>query len=379
VKNAHARLNPSNQKECFLTNTDQPLQFDLISTWGDQCGIFEYVHALLRAGDFFQGLNQVFARQQVGSPPESGAPIDIGLKVSRCWRDEEQWGETLQSDLQQSKAPALWMQYHPSFYDAESFNEIAQILQRTQYRKRVVTVHNPRYLANSQLITAFTDIVVHNQQALHELGDVEGANVHVIPHFIYSREEFEPAPKTESFTIAAAGFAAQNKRVPLLIDAFAIAHALNPSLRCKILTSPLPTHAAHFEISRIIASIKNSSARAAIEMDLTVKAMPELLRALSGADLLCMPYEDTGESASGAARLGLAAGVPILRSQSSIFHDIPGGDFVLYNEKPQTIAEAIIMLSQMPSLVLEKQREIDSIYAEQSARSIANQYHQLLK
>lgn len=280
--------------------------------------------------------------------------------------------------LHNSSSDALWLQYHPSFYAQSMLDWMGEALPKTQYARKIMTVHNPEGLKQRAFLNAFSDIVVHNESAKERLSPITRARLHVIPHFIYSREALAMQRPSATFRVATVGFAAENKRVPHLIDAFAIASALNPNMRLSILTSPFGTHSAHFEMSRIISKINRSSVTAAIDADLGSKSMPYLLGELSRAHLLCLPYAGTTESASGAARLGIAAGVPILRSKSSIFSDLPGGDITLQDDQAETLAEALLMLSQSPHLLDQKRAEIDAAYDKLNVDEIAKRLADVL-
>lgn len=354
---------------------DRSTKFDLVSTWSDDCGIFEYANALIGTPALGQRLGQVFARKL---PADSARRDGEASAIHRCWTPDAGPQDELIERLLASQTEHLWVQYHPSFFAPSTLAKIAEALPDTGYQRTVLSVHNPEQLAGSAFLDGFTDIVVHNEMTAGHLGELADAKVHVIPHFIYSRDSFSLGEPTPEFSIATVGFAAKNKHVPALIEGFSIAFALNPDMRLRILTSPLPTHSAHFELSRIASAIKRSEASEAIVADFRPKTMPDLLSALSHAHLLCLPYADTGESASGAARLGISAGTPILRSNSSIFSDLPGGDLVLDDGAPQTIAEALLMLSQMPNVLQEKRVELDTVYAQQNTAEVAKRFGALL-
>ena len=350
-------------------------KFDLVTTWGEECGIYEYARALLTKTFPAEERGDVFARKLGDGGIEA---YDAGFRIKRCWTREQNGQEELKELMRGSDSDSLWFQYHPSFFEMAALKELSDVLTQTNYTRRVLTVHNPAGLENSAFANSFTDVVVHNERALAQLGDLDSVKTHVIPHFVYSREELALKEPGDTFTVATAGFAAANKQVPLLIRAFSMAYALNPSMRLQVLTSPLPTHSAHFERSRIVSAIKRSSARSAIQSNLAAKSMSELLEAISGAHIFCLPYADTSESASGAARMSLSAGVPILRSRSEIFVDLPGGDFVLEETSSTGIAEALLMLSKMPYLLQEKRSQIDKLYCKFRAPKIAARYKELL-
>ncbi|UAB77821.1 hypothetical protein INR77_13725 [Erythrobacter sp. SCSIO 43205] len=361
-----------------MDTTDQTPRFDLVSTWEEECGIFEYASALIGEKVLSERIEVVFARRLKRAEGLAQSSPDRTPPVDRCWATGDEPQTDLLEKLKSSRSDALWFQYHPSFFTKENLSELGQALKQAGYRQRVLTVHNPEGLAGTGFTSAFTHIIVHNEQTLVHLPEDVRPKSKVIPHFIYSREMFEPQETRDTFTLATVGFVAQNKQVPLLIEAFSMAHALYADMELHVLSSPFPTHASHFELSKIAAAIRHSPAKAAIKSDLSHKTMSQVLGDLSASDLLCLPYADTAESASGAARLGLAAGVPILRSESSIFSDLPGGDIVLTDCRPETIAEAILTLSQLPVLLSQKSAEIDSIYDEQNVSQTALRIAELL-
>jgi len=362
------------------------LKFDLVSTWGEDCGIYEYAYALISNPPLAGRIGTIFAHKdrqtELGSETSSnvgGTPPVGKTNIVRCWSKDPGPQDQLIEGLMRSDSQSLWVQYHPSFFAPENRKSLAKALRNTSHKNRVLSVHNPEGLKDSAFADAFTHIIVHNENARVQMGGTLASELHVVPHFIYSRSEFEKRERASTFTIATAGFAAENKQVPLLIDAFSIAHSLNPDMRLHILTSPLTTHAATFELSRIKSAVMSSPAAQAIQADVGSKSMHGLISLLSQAHLLCLPYSDTSESASGAARLGLSAGVPILRSNSAIFRDLPGGDLILNDTKAQTLAEALLMLSQAPALLAQKTSEIDEIYSRNSASEIAKLFDKFLR
>ena len=67
---------------------------------------------------------------------------------------------------------------------------------------------------------------------------------------------------------------------------------------------------------------------------------------LSGADLIIFPYQETGESASGAVRYGIACGRPVAVTPLDIFDDVASAVHFLPGTSPQAIADGILKLSQ---------------------------------
>ena len=66
---------------------------------------------------------------------------------------------------------------------------------------------------------------------------------------------------------------------------------------------------------------------------------------LASCELLVFPYQNTNESASGAVRMGVAAGVPIAVSPIPIFDDV-NGSIKMRGKSVEDIVASISMLSQ---------------------------------
>jgi glycosyltransferase involved in cell wall biosynthesis len=86
----------------------------------------------------------------------------------------------------------------------------------------------------------------------------------------------------------------------------------------------------------------------------------EALFLLSACDAVVFPYQRSEESASGAVRLGLAAGRPVLTTPLPIFSDLSGIIYELPGTEAKDIAEGIVSLladEDRKAEVLQRQRD----------------------
>ncbi|HZW20393.1 glycosyltransferase, partial [Noviherbaspirillum sp.] len=75
----------------------------------------------------------------------------------------------------------------------------------------------------------------------------------------------------------------------------------------------------------------------------------ECLARLQTADLIVYPYQHTQESASGAVRIGIAAGRPVAVTPLPIFDDVAGAVHVLPGTEPEALASGIKRLLDDPA------------------------------
>ena len=105
----------------------------------------------------------------------------------------------------------------------------------------------------------------------------------------------------------------------------------------------------------------------------------DILDRLSQCDLICFPYGASLESATGAARIALAAGRPLLCSSSTVLRDIQPYGFTLANLNTTTIAEAILVLAGSKELLTIRDEERNRLVNKFSYESVAVQYETILK
>lgn len=111
------------------------------------------------------------------------------------------------------------------------------------------------------------------------------------------------------------------------------------------------------ERAKVDALVHNLDIADVTEIDYGFLGDDEILDRLSKCDLICFPYGASLESATGAARIALAAGRPLLCSSSTVLKDIQPYGFTLANLNATTIAEAILVLAGSEELLTIRDEE----------------------
>ncbi|PPD14883.1 MAG: hypothetical protein CTY25_08805 [Methylobacterium sp.] len=147
--------------------------------------------------------------------------------------------------------------------------------------------------------------------------------------------------RSEGFWIASFGFLLPHKGIGELVDAIRILHDggnkhINLLLLCATLDDRSREQAA--QIRKLIELHRLSSSVILVEEFLESEEINALL---SAADLLVYAYQETFESASGAIRLGIASGRPILTTPLRIFEDVFEITFQTDDVSSQALARAI--------------------------------------
>jgi len=96
------------------------------------------------------------------------------------------------------------------------------------------------------------------------------------------------------------------------------------------------------------ARIEDYGLAGCVTLDTAHHPEEALIARLAAADLIVFPYQHTGESASGAARLALAAGRPVATTPLPIFADIAPVSATLPGTTPVDLAEGIARLFANP-------------------------------
>jgi glycosyltransferase involved in cell wall biosynthesis len=144
--------------------------------------------------------------------------------------------------------------------------------------------------------------------------------------------------------IASYGFFLPHKGLLELIEACAILRQGGLDICLNMVNSeyPVPESSAIIKQAKDLIVALQMEAHVILETQFLPDA--ESFALLKKADMLVFPYQDTGESASGAVRYGLATGNPVVVTPIPIFEDIESVVFQLPGKTPAEIAAGIKQL-----------------------------------
>jgi glycosyltransferase involved in cell wall biosynthesis len=316
-----------------------------ITTWNTKCGIATYSSHLIHS---LPGDVTVFAAHA----PERTA-VD-GTGVMRCWEQgDHDTLDELGAAIDAAGVTTLVLQFNYGFFQLERLAEFL-LAQRAAGRIIVVTLHatiDPAHVSHKRLeilvpaLRACQRILVHapadlNRLKRHGLLD----NVTLFPHGILDWPEPAPRPSGKRFEIASYGFFLPHKGLPQLVEAVALLHREGRDVRLNMVNAEYPIADSAQLVKEVKELARSLSVSHLVEFCTDFLEDEASLARLDAADLVVFPYQNTGESASGAVRYGLASGRPVAVTPLAIFDDVQAVTFRLPGQTPQEIAAGIAAL-----------------------------------
>ena len=358
--------------------TSPPLRLLLVSTWDQVCGIASYSSHLFKTSSLRPHLSTVLARETTTADFMMATTSDVIVK--RPWSYDSQGIANLLTELAVAPEDVVWFQHHPGFFSDADMNRICDALKRCRFRARAITLHNVRDTVDDQRgawLSSFEIIFVHTVEDHALLQQRQVHHASVVPHGVLPvvNEHRSPSPIV---TFGTFGFLSPHKNVPLLIKAFSTAYEINKNLRLKLLTCVKADPIAWKERAVVAELIERLDLGDVVDVDFRYLEEEEILRRLGDCDILVFPYGGSTESASGAARLALAADRPILSSDSSVLRDLHQCSVLLPHLDRLHLAEALLVVASEPAIAHARDAERRVRSTEWSYEAIANRYLTIL-
>ena len=360
------------------------ISIDLVSSWAQTCGVATYAEHLFGAPALGPRLKAVFARElrdDARAPPDgTTAPAEL----SRPWGYEPAGAARLASALAAAQGDVCWVQHQPGFFADDDMETIVAALETSAHRLRAVTLHNARDLAapgRARWLSAFDLVFVHTRRDAELLARAHGVPAVRVPHGILAAPTppDAPTPAPEVVTVGTFGFLYPHKNVPLLIEAFALARRFAPNLRLALLTCVRDDREALKERARVEQAIATLGLGDVVAADFRFLPDATVLECLRACDFLCFPYAFSPESATGAARMALAADRPILCSTSPVLDDLAPCALTLARCDLAHLAEALIVMASQPAVRGLRDRERRRIVAETCYANVAETFARRLR
>jgi O-antigen biosynthesis alpha-1,2-mannosyltransferase len=369
-------------REWQAPKADPELRIGWISSWNTKCGIATYSKHLLSAAPS--------TVVKVIAPNLNGATVvDAGDDgCARLWNQGK--GNTrldLVSDyVNEHSLNVLVVQFNYGFYD---FHDLERFLEREIASGRVVVIvmHSTvdpfdagdnwnlrqlrRVLGNCHRLLVHS---VPDLNRLKALGLVD--NVALFPHGVLSYPSAQLALDSQRLpTVASYGFCLPHKGLVELVHAIALLKQQGTPHRLRLVNAEYPADTSRQLITQLRQLIVKLDLSDLVELHTDFLEDAESLALLSGADLVLFPYQETGESASGAVRYGLATARPVAVTPLAIFDDVRDAVFRLPGTTPQDIAKGIAQCVRDISENAESARLIESraqVWREQHAYSVVS-------
>lgn len=330
----------------------RPLKVAWVSTYEVRCGIAEYSRHLITAWKTHGPDITVLADTR--TPPDLPTPQELEnlhpLWEPGNWKSFEASAETLGA----LQPDVVVIQYHPAYFGWLAMEALIEEAQR-QKAVVVVTLHNVRWLAHPPLperlsarraLEAVDRIIVHtvlDLNFLKHLGFID--NVVLIPQGVAVIDSLPPdrgvALAADGPLIGCYGFFLPHKGIHALIEAFAeIRHAW-PTARLRLVNAEYPAPLSAAELARCRATAERLGLAEAIEWHTAFLPHEASVALLAGCDVVVLPYEDTNEASSAAARGALSSRRPVLVTPIQIFEELGDAVFRLPGADKAGIARGL--------------------------------------
>jgi glycosyltransferase involved in cell wall biosynthesis/Flp pilus assembly protein TadD len=305
-----------------------------VTTWNIRCGIATYSRYLLdRYPDAARNVTVLCDERTL--PEHLTSP---GGPVARvAWRTpgDPELVDRIAGAIAEMDARAVVIQHQPGLI---GWGELGALLRddRLGSREIIVVLHTqPNSDFPAHEFRRVSRILVHGVRELNELkarGLVD--NVALLPHgALPPTVERRPAQdllRSAAPVIGSYGFILPHKGFDVLIAALASIRAEWPAARLRMVTAEHPVDESRAVIAQCRVLAQSLGLTDAVEWHIEYLPDDGSLALLNQCDLLVLPYRETGESASGAARVAMASRVPVLVTPVPIFYEM--GDAVIRAE-----------------------------------------------
>ena len=354
-----------------------------ISTWNTKCGIAEYTRYLAESLDGGTRYS-VFADRA----PEMVRPDTDN--VFRCWtqsqeplrlRDE---ADALVEQIVERGVEVVSLQYNFGFFSPSVVEYLIGQLQASGIAV-MVTLHatnHPNFGKLTGALARADAAIAHRQEDLAKLveGGLERAVMQrqgiYVPRNKAARSA-APGSRALAFTVACFGFFLPPKGIRELLQAFEAAVQVNPALRLKLVNSLYAGSASAAYAASCMRFVEERRLAQRTEIYTEFLEEDEILRELSSADLIVLPYTTSTESSSAAIRLPLASGTPILCSDLPLFdefqevvHRYPANDIA-------ALANRLCELSTDPAKLRRFTGAQEALVEELSWKRVARRFQAL--
>lgn len=339
--------------KCSKKPTNQ-LKLALVGNWKMRCGIATYSEHLWpevakHVGDFklFIEKNDIltgdilqFGNQQL---PDS--------QVVACWKR----GESLQSlidELKEYDPDIIWIQHEFGLWPNARY-WLAMMTQLSDFRI-IVTMHSVFHHKDKTIVeAAMPEIVTHLEGGRKLLKEEKGvsAKVHVVPHgcYTFNNERLWNFYKSEK-TFMQFGFGFRYKGWENSIRATAILKEKYPDVFFTGLFSESPYAKVEHQVyyNELMDLIEKLDIRENVSLLRGFQSDAVLDSFLRTNQATIFPYVSHPEhevfGASGAARMAMSRGLPVITSSVNHFSDLPS----IKADTPEDIAKALETLFSVP-------------------------------
>lgn len=353
-------------------NDTQQLRLGVISTYNTVCGIAEYSRY------FYEPLAGAFKDLKfIANKDVLGLINEDSENVIRLWEYNEtsfsslfEWLESVKAETGDYPVDFMHIQYNVGFYDFQALSKLIGGL-KEKGLKTILTLHALR-VPGAEVGVIKDELAKCDQvQVLNSLDfgyllELGLKNVVLIPHGntilpTQSKMRLRKALGLDKFKpiVATHGFIVQNKGIFETLAAVKLLLKDYPEMYFMALNAVNPKNissagmSADFTKQVLDAGLQDQVLQVSEFMERT-----DIMISLAAADVAVFAYPEAKETASGAIRLAMATGIPIIITPSSQLKDLQDVGLVIPDNNPESIAQAIRELVSDPQLRQRIQRQV---------------------
>jgi glycosyltransferase involved in cell wall biosynthesis len=324
-----------------------------VSTYNSRCGLATHSEHLLEHFD-----RQVYDITVVANHAEPVNPDPAD--VVRLWPDHSGSLAAVREFI--GKFDAVFVNFH---FSLMNLHDLAEMLKAARLagidtylalHKTLDTVIDGRVVSLGEIADVLRDctrLIVHTEADIARLKTIAVVdNVVMIPLGAIDRPALNAAAARrllglEQFQpiVGAFGFMLPPKGLPQLIHAFALVLRHFPEAMLLMLSAEYPGSVESVEErDRCRALIRGLGLENRVRLIDDFLETEEILLLLNACDVTVFAYQHSGESDSGAVRLGLAAGRPVATTPLPVFATLAGVVHQFSGRTATDIAEGILAL-----------------------------------
>jgi glycosyltransferase involved in cell wall biosynthesis len=330
------------------TKDIKDLKVALVTNWKMRCGISTYGESLLNKliphlGDFriFSEYND----QLTGKVNELPDVTFDSNQVIPCWKRGEQL-LSLIKEIKKYNPDVIWFNHEWGLFPVA--RHFLAMLTQLSSARIIVTMHSTFHHKDKSICeSAIPEIIVHLDGAKKILQEEKGVpgKIYMIPHGCSpctNREKYWNLYRSE-FTFVMSGFGFKYKRWEAALEATAILKQKHPNVFFTGLFSESPF--AKIEHQKYFDDLMEKVSSLGIEENVAIvrgyQSDQSLDSYLRTNKVALFPYVSAPghevQGASGAARLAMSKGIPVVTSSIPHFQDLP----TIKADTPQEMAAAI--------------------------------------
>lgn len=303
----------------------------VVCNWGDTCGISTYTKFLVDALRPKVSQVKVFSEITSAYTPSPDDP-----EVVCCWRRGQSMKQAIDAVLDWKPDFVIIQHEYGIFPKATNFLQMLAMLEDTPYAIVMHSVYE--HLDKSVCSAAAKYIIVHSEEAKQTLRKIgNNSDVFVIPHGCV---EFEPQDRQElwnifqtPYALVQFGFGFFYKGVDKALQAVHLLKSRDKKFEdifyCYLCSSSTHTSMIHEQYyDYLLEQIKLLGLEDNVVIIKKFHTEQTVNHYLRTAKIALFPYttdpKNTVYGASGAIRIAMANGIPVIASEAHLFDDLEG-------------------------------------------------------